>query len=115
MAKYTVKHSCGHETEYKLFGRLAERYRKLEWLETQPCFDCRRKAEEAEALKIIEGMELPELKGTSKQIAWANTIRAQYIKARRDEYAMTDFEILKDLASRTSAKEWIEHRKFRLL
>lgn len=45
MSKYTVRHSCGHDREYQLFGKAAERERKLDWLATLPCPRCRNEAE----------------------------------------------------------------------
>lgn len=44
-------------------------------------------------------MGLPELKGTDKQIAWANKLRMQKLDA-----------ILKTVASVTDASWWIEQR-----
>lgn len=79
MAKYYITHSCGHEHEYSLFGRHSERDRKIEWLEGQDCPACRRKAEEEAAKAATEGMELAQLIGSPKQIAWAETIRGNAI------------------------------------
>lgn len=83
MAKYTVTHTCGHEREYQLYGKIRERDGKMAWLASQECPECRRKAEEAAAKKATEGMELPELEGSEKQVKWANTIRGQFINATR--------------------------------
>lgn len=83
MAKYTITHTCGHDHEYQLFGKSNERERKMAWLEKQECPECRRKAEEEAAKAATEGIELPELEGTEKQVKWANTIRGQFINATR--------------------------------
>lgn len=84
MAKYTITHKCGCERTYNIIGKHTERDRKIEWLETQECPECRRKAEDEAAKAATEGMELPELEGSVKQVAWANTIRAQFIKNIRE-------------------------------
>lgn len=49
MAKYTINHTCGHKTEVNLVGPHKERDRKIEWLEGQDCWKCRRDAEFAAA------------------------------------------------------------------
>lgn len=51
MAQYTVDHACGHSQTHQLYGKHAERDRKIEWLETTVCRECfkaeRRAAENA--------------------------------------------------------------------
>lgn len=82
MAKYTVTHSCGHQHEYQFFGKYEDRYKKLDWLEGMPCPECRVAAEKAAAAAEREkqqGLNLPDLKGTPKQMAWAEDIRAQFV------------------------------------
>lgn len=50
MAKYTINHTCGHSREIQLFGKSAERERKIEWMESQECPQCwGAKKREAEA------------------------------------------------------------------
>lgn len=49
MAKYTINHTCGHESEVNLVGAHRERDRKIEWLEGQQCWKCRKDAEFAAA------------------------------------------------------------------
>lgn len=40
MAKYTVKHSCGHTQTHDLFGPGKDRERKIAWLKTTVCKKC---------------------------------------------------------------------------
>ena len=40
MAKYYVKHECGHEVQVDLFGKTADRENKIAWLETTLCPEC---------------------------------------------------------------------------
>ena len=90
--KYYVTFSCEHEGEVNLYGKAAERDRRIAWYEEEGiCPDCyrkmkdeeRRKADEelaAYADKIETEWSLPELEGTEKQVAWARKIRASYFK-----------------------------------
>ena len=90
--KYYVTFSCGHEGEVNLYGKAAERDRRIAWYEEEGiCPDCYRKMKEEERRKADEGLaayadkietewNLPELEGTEKQIAWARKIRASYFK-----------------------------------
>lgn len=87
MAKYTVTHSCGHDQEHQLYGPGRDRERKLAWLETTQCSDCWREQrdtdrDEASAVAASQAEDegLPELSGSAKQIAWAETIRMAVIK-----------------------------------
>lgn len=111
MAKYTITHTCGHDHEYQLYGKHTERDRKIAWLEGQDCPACKRAAEEEAAKAATEGMELPELEGSVKQVAWANTIRAQFIEEARENEAITDVsKAIAVLTAETSAKEFIDWR-----
>ena len=69
--KYTITHSCGHEEQVELFGKAADRDRKVAAMESEPCSECR--AKEAH----VDG--LPDLEGSPKQVAWAGDIRKQFI------------------------------------
>ncbi len=55
MAKYQVKGSCGHDYEVRLFGSYDDRRKRLEWLATQPCAECRRAAQQPEFSITFEG------------------------------------------------------------
>ena len=84
MAKYEVKHSCGHVETVELYGKIKDRERKIEWMETQICDDCARKqltekwTEKAKKLFVVD--ELPALIGTPKQIAWAERLRLTLLR-----------------------------------
>ena len=82
--KYEIEYACGHTGTVQLFGKTADRERKVKWLETQICPACEKKerqeryaAEAAEAQQKADELGLPELKGTEKQVNWALTIREQ--------------------------------------
>lgn len=88
MAKYDVTFSCGHTATVQLYGKESDRQRTIEWYENYGlCPECYKKkiAEEKqaaadEANSEAKKMGLPDLKGSEKQIAWANTIRGSIVK-----------------------------------
>ena len=96
--KYYVTFSCGHEGEVNLYGKAAERDRRIAWYEKEGiCPDCyrkmkeeeRRKADEERAAyadKIETEYNLPVLEGTEKQVSWARKIRAGVIRAWEAEH-----------------------------
>ncbi|GAB4287231.1 MAG: hypothetical protein Kow0098_03450 [Ignavibacteriaceae bacterium] len=135
MAQYTITHSCGHEQTHQLFGKSIERESKQEWLESTPCTDCWKEEQQSRKQKEIEETRkrtekylsthsLPELKGSEKQIKWANDLRVAII----DEFHKIKKAILvqnqdkdplipillsrfeADILSNTSAKWWIDNR-----
>ncbi len=88
MAHYTITCKCGHEHTYQLFGKMKERERKLAWLETQVCPECeaknRAKSREDKTSKAqaeAEEKGLPTLVGSEKQVAWAMSIRYDFLRA----------------------------------
>lgn len=78
MAKYQVTHACGHIKTHSLFGKNKDREWRIARLESEYCSDCveaeRQKQNQMNAQKNAE-YGLPELEGSEKQIAWAETIR----------------------------------------
>lgn len=131
MAKYNVTYACGHEDEVQLYGKGSERTRKLEWLATQDCPACEKAAREARnaeanakaaAANVEAG--LPALQGSDKQIAWAETIRAQFIpglqakraeiqaKATPENAATVEqaCSIINGIINQASAAWWIDRR-----
>lgn len=145
MAWYYGTYSCGHEGRVNIIGPGKDREWKKEREFAGLCPECcRKKIEEEraskndEAKKESEEMELPELSGSPKQVAWANTIRVEFIKnfsgkiaqtisggktlvriAEYGEYVtfkLSDLqEIEKILMNKTEARFWIDHRNYTLL
>jgi hypothetical protein len=87
MAKYDVTYTCGHTGVIQLVGPGSKR----EWLlareQEKLCPDCfqeklkaDREKENAEAAEKNQAAGLPQLEGTEKQIAWAETIRAHKLE-----------------------------------
>ena len=127
MAQYTVNHTCGHQQTHQLYGPNKDRQRKIEWLQTTVCTDCyraqqdqQRQAQSTQAAETAVAQGWPTLTGTEKQVAWAQTIRAEvlsHLPALRQrleaftEAQRTETETcITALIARTDAGWWIEHR-----
>lgn len=113
MAKYDIKHTCGHEETVALFGKTKDRERRIEWLEGQPCRECQLKQSTEYAMAAASEMGLPDLSGSPKQIEWAVRIRNDIVKQFESfrnisNEASTKFDLL--LSESTSAKWWIDNR-----
>jgi hypothetical protein len=134
--KEVITRACGHEETVAIYGPYKDRERRLEYEATRLCADCYRaqKAAEQAAAKdevadVIAQLGLPELEGTPKQIAWAQSIRAQRVRALLDEakaigktaaefVAAYQTTVRGDYVRRalceTSAAVWIESRQLSL-
>lgn len=98
--KYEVKMSCGHTETIQLFGKCADRERKIEWLERCGlCEECK-KEQVAKEIKKAEEAGLPELEGSEKQIAWAAKIRNGFMPKAK--------EALERNSKAPFAKEWYD-------
>lgn len=118
MAKYQIKHTCGHIEEVQLFGSYGDRERKIKWLESMDCPECRKAAANAAAEESRQERGLVVLEGSDKQIAWANTIRETAYRCldMLQGFAKTE-DAVKMMAgwkqrmdAETSAKWWIDNR-----
>lgn len=126
--KYEIEYACGHTGTVQLFGKTADRERKVKWLETQICPACehaeieKRRAEEATVAKEkAEEFGLPELEGTPKQVSWALTIRDKILnreldtlkikQRRKDEDAEKQRQFIDWLCQQNQARFWIDHRR----
>lgn len=127
MAKYHITHACGCAVTHNLVGTNVngERERKAEWLASRLCAECYRREQNEQA--AAANKDLPALTGSEKQIAWAETIRAQAmteIAARRERIAAALTQgaqkdvadrltaILDAAAAQTEAKYWIDNRNY---
>ena len=91
MSKYTVTRKCGHQEVINIGGKCSERDRKAEWEERRLCYDCwkaeqqaKREAENKAAAEAAKENNLPELSGSEKQIAWAETIRSAMFNSAQE-------------------------------
>lgn len=109
--KTTVTHTCGHKEDIAVFGKRVDREKKIAWLESQPCAECRA----AEAARNSKSNGMAVLTGSPKQIAWADDLRSesihavQKIEARTETEAVHKDRLIKYLGSITSAAWWIEN------
>jgi len=122
MAWYCGTYTCGHEGRTNVIGPTKNRQWKIDRHFDDICPDCKevkRMEENEKSAKLAIEMELPELTGTEKQVAWANTIR---VKAT----GKFDFEVEDEknedkkrllgeafqfiLQNRTKASWWIDTR-----
>lgn len=84
---YDGVYSCGHAGEINVCGPHRDRQWKVDRKFSGLCPECyKKKIEEEKERKNREAaeksaeMELPELTGTEKQVAWATTLRMEFIK-----------------------------------
>jgi hypothetical protein len=75
----TITRSCGHETAVQLSGPARDRERTRAWLATMQCEECERAAQRAAVEEAAVAQGLPELAGTPKQLARAQTIRHEIL------------------------------------
>lgn len=87
MAWYYGTYRCGHDGCANIIGPGKERAWKKERAFSNLCPECYKKELEKERERVNEEaaeksieMELPELKGTEKQVAWAITLRLKVIE-----------------------------------
>jgi hypothetical protein len=119
MAKYDVDYTCGHSERIDLVGKVAIRYRRIETMEKRECPTCRHKNELAAAQKSAKEMQLPPLVGTPKQIAWAESIRAEKLREFNGYNKgfsilgvapLTIADIPATILAETGARWWIDNR-----
>jgi len=121
--KYEVKRACGHTETIQLFGTYKNRMIRYAWAQQQPCRECCLAERRQEEKALAEELGLPELAGTEKQVAWANSLRLDWAKPLYDKLdywrqrgvgeavlAQCKQAIVEVLSSRTDAKWWIDHR-----
>lgn len=109
MAWYYGTYSCGHEGRVNVIGKMSERQWKIDRHFEGICEECKAKEREEANKKSTEKSkeyDFPELSGTEKQIAWANTIRMNFYENCMYEYVDPDDIIHNE----TEAKFWIDNR-----
>lgn len=118
--KYEVKMSCGHVETVELFGKTADRERKIAWLEKNGiCEECKKAEREAADRAAAESAKengWAELKGSEKQIAWAESIRAEKMAemekmpAANDQTNAIKEKIMETMAGINESRWWIDSR-----
>lgn len=107
--KYQVTGSCGHTYTTQLFGPGKNREYWLNRLADEPCDECKEAArktqiekENAESAAWALDLGLPELTGSPKQIAWAESIR---------KTIYTEFDKLEDKIKDSFKERWEAFRR----
>ncbi len=126
MSWVAVTFRCGCAGHVQAFGNRSDRERKANWLAErracEPCFaaerEAQQKAEQEAAKAQAEEWELPALEGTEKQVAWAERIRADLVKAIEAVRALGNLETcdpdgffeegVVDVLARSDVQFWID-------
>ena len=120
-------YSCGHKGRVNIVGPTKDRQRKADWKFSGLCPECAEKYRREKSEAIKNELELPDLTGSEKQVAWGNEIRNNFYKLveerARNGFKITIngneviiekekiYEIVDFLMERkTTAKFWIDNR-----
>jgi len=123
MAHYTINHTCGHTDRVQLYGSHKARYAEIARRESCVCPDCYRAEQQAAAQTLTASLPpMPSLTGSDKQIAWAETIRANLACEMRDivdrapEATRDQAQACYDhVVAHTDASWWIDNRDYRAI
>jgi|SRR5579871_3641633 len=119
MAVYTVKHSCGHEERHNLVGSKSIRDWRLARLAERECLACYQRATREAARQEAQAQELPALRGTEKQVGWAESLRLEKLHELQEKLEHLPPDKANDpllqravevISAETSAHQWIEWR-----
>ena len=99
-------HSCGHEGKVQLVGTASYKEWRSKQYFSEPCMVCKEKERENRAKEIALKYDFPKLSGTQRQVAWANTLRADFFDYCEEEELVADNMILVE----TDAEFWIDSR-----
>ena len=109
-----ITHRCGHAEHHVVAGYwVADQDREAARLARHRCRDCVEQAKQVAAAQAqsaareqLGAVSLPPLRGSPRQVAWAETIRLQQLAALCR--AMPG--IVEQAAQLDDARWWIEHR-----
>lgn len=118
---HTITHACGHLQIHHVLGFTQQQLRKVAMLEAAPCDSCRRAARQArskaasdEQVAALEQFALVSLRGSPRQVAWAETIRGTRLTSLLADCENGTTEVCRSCAAIAEAKWWIEHRNLSL-
>lgn len=89
MAWHEGVYACGHPGRVQIYGPVKDRDWKEKKEFSKLCPECWKKKlaeENQKAVETAKEMGLPELEGTQKQVAWANSIRLEVINDKYNEW-----------------------------
>lgn len=125
MSQYNITRACGHSETIQISGPWKDRDWKVKSEERKLCSDCW-KAEQSKvradaistAVEFSKANNLPGLKGSEKQIAWAEQIRKEHFdlidpwaeKGITQDIKDAFRRVVDEYMAETSAHAWIERR-----
>lgn len=119
MGRESITYACGHAETVQLYGPRQRRESRARWLAESECGTCWKAQQDRERSERSErnaaanrAAGLPGLQGSPKQVAWAETIRAEMLDGLTREQARFT-ELLGDEGSCRRA-EMRENRERRL-
>lgn len=112
MAKYEVTFNCNHTATVELYGPTEMRRKRIQRMEAQPCYACQRKKQIEAIGKWEEEMDLPDLIGSPKQIAWARRLRYSVLSQAEENFNLPQYEKILDVfSSQVSVRFWIDNEE----
>lgn len=124
--KVTIKRSCGHEETVSVYGTGKERDSRIEWLKSTACKSCYKEEQLNSTSEHATNMNLPELTGSEKQVAWAMKIRNEKIteivelfglftrladgNEKKTEELNTIAKCVESIKQISDSKYWIDNR-----
>lgn len=140
MGQQRITYACGHTKTVQLYGPRRQRESRAQWLAESECGTCWKAQQDRERAARSErdavenrAAGLPELAGSPKQVAWAETIRAEMLDGlAREQNRLTELlgdgvskrgelrekrlghigAALKALPEIASARWFIDHRDY---
>ena len=105
-----ITHSCGHAERHMVYGQYAadtdRKAREIARRKCSACYQTQKKASAEADGALLDGLDLPILTGSEKQVSWAGTIRTE----RLAKLHKTDPAALSRFAGIREAKWWIDNR-----
>ncbi|TVV76950.1 hypothetical protein [Sphingomonas solaris] len=105
-----ITHSCGHIERHAIYSEFAadgdRQARQVARRKCTPCYKAGKAAKAAADRALLDGVDLPTLIGSEKQVNWAATIRTERLAVlhRANPTALTSFVAI------VEAKWWIDNR-----
>jgi len=116
------RHGTAHHSRLRLravhylYGFASQQDRKARWLATtkcRACFVADKQEKQAQAAArdgaAIAHLDLPQLVGSDRQIAWATTIRASRLTSLIADLVIVATSAYQACLAVTDAKWWIDH------
>ena len=113
---YDITYVCGHTGRIQLYGSAKEREYRAAHEAKKLCHACFVSQQLHDAQEITEGMNLPDLRGSEKQVVWATQLRAKMLLAYKNTTIPTqlseaiEFLVHHMVNTQTESAWWIERR-----